>query len=156
MSWIESGPVSTPSRSTVTFVAVALAAVAVFGAGYGLHEVWRAGGPATAGAGDASQDAQAIAARPLVDLTAVEQKPPPAANAAPAANAVSEKDESDEEANSIAEKTAAAQAVQSKPAQQPGDIDQILTSPSERPQAPAKPSTDEGAPGSPSKSDVPF
>jgi hypothetical protein len=156
MSWVDHGPISVPPKSTVTFAAVLLAGVALFGAGYGVHAVWRAGGPASAGSGDQSQDAQAITARPLVDLTAAEQKPPPPANAAPAANAVAEKDESDEEANSIAERTAAAQAVQSKPAQQTGDIDQILTSPSEKPQAPAKPSTDESAPGAPNKNDVPF
>ena len=56
----------------------------------------------------------------------------------------------------IAAKTAAAQAVQSKPAQTQSDIDDILTSASERPQAPAKPSTDETPPSGPTKSDVPF
>ena len=154
MSWSESGPVSTPPRSTVTFVAAALAAVAVVGAGFGVHAVWRAGGPASAGSGDQGQDAQAISAKPLVDIPAVEQ-PPVTTNAAPAANATSAKDEDEAEANSIAAKTAAAQAVQSKPADQPTDIDQMMTSPSEKPQAPAKPNTDEGAPGAPTNS-VPF
>ena len=156
MSWTERGPISVPPTSTVIFIAVVLAAVALFGAGYGAHAVWRSTGPASAGSGDQGQDAAAVAARPLVDITAVEQ-PPPAANAAPAAaNAIAAKDESDDEANTIAQKTAAAQAVQAKPAQQPADIDQILTSPSEKPQPPAKPSTDESAPGAPAKSDVPF
>jgi hypothetical protein len=45
--------------------------------------------------------------------------------------------------------------VQSKTAQQPSDIDQMMASPTEKPQAPAKPSTDEGAPGAPTNS-VPF
>lgn len=157
MSWIESGPVSNPPKSTVTFVAVVLAATALFGAGYGAHAVWRAGGPASAGSGDEGRDAQAIGARPLVELPPAVVPPPPAANTAAAANATASEDRSDDEANTIAEKTAAAQAVQSKPAaQQPGDIDQILTSPSEKPQPPAKPSTDESAPGAPNKSDVPF
>ena len=137
----------------MTFVAVALAAVAVFGVGYGVHAVWRAGGPSAVGSGDEAQDSQAAIAKPLVDIPAVEQ-PPVATNAAPAAaNAVASKDQ--DEANSIAEKTAAAQAVQSKPAEQPTDIDQMMASPSEKPQPPAKPSADEGAPGSPTNS-VPF
>jgi hypothetical protein len=153
MSWSESGPVSTPPRSTVTFVAAALAAVAVFGVGYGVHAVWRAGGPASAGSGDQGQDAAAISAKPLVDIPAVEQ--PPVANAAPATNAAAAKNSDEAEANTIAEKTAAAQAVQSKPAEQPTDIDQMMASPSEKPQAPAKPSTDEGAPGAPTNA-VPF
>ena len=154
MSWSESGPVSTPPRATVTLVAAVLAGVAVFGVGYGFHEVWRAGGPSVAGSGDQNQDAQAVIAKPIVDIPAVEQ-PPVAANAAPAANAVAAKDADEEEANSIAEKTAAAQAVQSKPAQQPTDIDQMMASPSEKPQAPAKPTTDESAPGTPTNA-VPF
>jgi hypothetical protein len=153
MSWSESGPVSTPPRSTITFVAFALTAVAVLAAGYGAHAVWRAGGPAAVGSGDQSQDAQAVNARPLLDIPGVEQ--PPVANAAPAANAVAAKDQDAAEANTIAEKTAAAQAVQSKPADQPTDIDQMMASPSEKPQAPAKPSTDEGAPGAPTNA-VPF
>lgn len=152
MSWSESGPVSTPPRSTVTFVAAALAVVAVVGVGYGMHAVWRAGGPASVGSGDQGQDAQAIGAKPLVDIPAVEQ--PPVANAAPAANATAARNDEDE-ANTIAAKTAAAQAVQSKPAEQPTDIDQMMASPSEKPQAPAKPSTDEGAPGAPTNA-VPF
>jgi hypothetical protein len=153
MSWSESGPISTPPRSTVTFVAAALAAVAVFGVGYGVHAVWRAGGPASVGSGDQGQDAQAVAAKPLLDIPGVEQ--PPVATNAPAANAVASKDQDEAEANTISEKTAAAQAVQSKPADQPTDIDQMMASPTEKPQAPAKPSTDEGAPGAPTNS-VPF
>ncbi|HEX3407228.1 MAG TPA: hypothetical protein VHS81_08325, partial [Caulobacteraceae bacterium] len=75
MSWSESGPISTPPRSTVTFVAAALAAVAVFGVGWGVHAVWRAGGPASVGSGDQGQDAQAVAAKPLLDIPGVEQPP---------------------------------------------------------------------------------
>jgi hypothetical protein len=155
MSWSETGPVSTPPRGTVTFVALLLVAAAVFGVGFGMHSVWRVGGETAAGSGDASQDAAAASARPLVDIPAVEQ-PPVATNAAPAANAAA-KDEDEDEANSIAEKTAAAQAVQSKTAEQPTDIDQMMASPSEKPQSAAKPSTDESAPGGPAtNSSVPF
>lgn len=155
MSWTETGPISTPPRSTVTLVAFLLAAAALVGVGYGVHEVWRGGGSVGVGSGDEARDARAVAAKPLIDIPAVEQ-PPVAANAAPAgANAVADKDQDEADANTIAAKTAAAQAVQSKPADQPPDIDQLMTSPSEKPQAPAKPSTDEGAPGGPNNS-VPF
>ncbi|HEY1426170.1 MAG TPA: hypothetical protein VGF50_05815, partial [Caulobacteraceae bacterium] len=65
------------------------------------------------------------------------------------------KDQDEAAANTIAAKTAAAQAVQSKPADQPPDIDQMMTSPSEKPQTAAKPTTDEGAPGAPTNN-VPF
>ncbi|HEY1425049.1 MAG TPA: hypothetical protein VGF50_00125 [Caulobacteraceae bacterium] len=155
MSWTESGPVSTPPKATVSLVAVALAAVALFGVGYGVHAVWRGLGPAAAGSGDEARDSQAVAARPLVDIPAVEQ-PPVTTNAAPAAaNAAAAKDQDEAAANTIAAKTAAAQAVQSKPADQPPDIDQMMTSPSEKPQTAAKPTTDEGAPGAPTNN-VPF
>jgi hypothetical protein len=154
MSWSESGPISTPPRSMVTFVAIVLAGVAVFSVGYGVRATMRAGGPAAAGSGDQGLDSQAAIAKPLVDIPAVEQ--PPVAAAAPvAANAAAAKQDDEDDANSVAEKTAAAQAAQSKPAQQPTDIDQMMASPSEKPQPPAKPSADESAPGSPTNS-VPF
>jgi hypothetical protein len=156
MSWSETGPVSTPPRATVALVAFVLVGAAVFGVGFGMHSVWRVGGDAAAGSGDESRDAAAVGARPLVDIPAVEQPPVAANAAAPAANTAA-KDEDEDEANSIAEKTAAAQAVQSKTAQQPTDIDQMMASPTEKPQPPAKPSTDESAPGGPaSNSSVPF
>ena len=157
MSWSEAGPISTPPRSMVTLVAIVLAGVAVFSVGYGVRATMRVGGPAAGGTGDQGLDSQASVAKPLVDIPAVEQ-PPVATNAAPAAaanTAASAKNDDEDDANSVAEKTAAAQAAQSKPAQQPTDIDQMMASPSEKPQAPAKPSADESAPGSPTNS-VPF
>ncbi len=155
MSWSEAGPISTPPRSMVTLVAIVLAGVAVFSVGYGVRATMRAGGPAAGGTGDQGLDSQASVAKPLVDIPAVEQ--PPVAAAAPAAanTAAAAKDDDEDDANSVAEKTAAAQAAQSKPAQQPTDIDQMMASPSEKPQAAAKPSADETAPGSPTNS-VPF
>ena len=57
---------------------------------------------------------------------------------------------------SIAGKTAAAQALQSKPSSPSGNIDDILTSPQEKPPAPVKSPTDEAPPTAPVKSDVPF
>ena len=156
MSWSETGPVSTPPRATVTLVALLLAGAAVFGVGYGIHAVQRAGGESGVGSGDESVDAQAVGARPIVDIPAVEQPPVATNAAAPAANTAT-KNTDEDEANSIAEKTAAAQAVQSKTAEQPTDIDQMMASPTEKPQAAAKPSTDESAPGGPAtNSSVPF
>jgi hypothetical protein len=60
-------------------------------------------------------------------------------------------------ADALAAKAAAAQAVQAKPSKPTGNIDDILTSPSEKPPAPVKPSADEAPPpGAPVKTDVPF
>lgn len=154
MAWIENGPVSLPTRPVITAVALAVGLAAVVGVGIGFRAGWRDGGHSSIGGIDSADDtAQAIPAKPLVDLPTV--TPQQTTTAAPAANATADNDD-DEDTNDIAEKTAAAQAVQSKPAQAGADIDDILTSSSEKPQAPAKPATDEDAPGSPVKGDVPF
>ncbi|MGH6957632.1 MAG: hypothetical protein ACREEW_13285 [Caulobacteraceae bacterium] len=152
MAWIENGPVSIPPKPVVRTVAVLVAVVALAGIGYGLREGWRDGGRSAIGATDSTDDvAAAVQAQPLVTLPPVE--PPAPSNAAPAANALADKDE--DAANAIAEKTAAAQAAQSKPAQSVPDIDDILTSSSEKPQAPAKGSGDQSGAGS-AKNEVPF
>jgi hypothetical protein len=126
MAWIDNGPVSVPSNAVIGVVALCIAVAAVGGVGLGIKASWR-------------EMPQPIAA------------PAPTNTAAAATNTAKEADDSDD----IAAKTAAAQAVQSKPAQSSGNIDDILTSSSEKPQAPAKPSTDEAPPQAP-KSDVPF
>jgi hypothetical protein len=154
MAWIDNGPVALPTKPLVIFVGVILFAVAVGGAGLGVHAVWRPAGAASAGSGDEGLDAQAIAARPIVELPPPPQAAPVAA--APATNAAVVKKNDEDDSNAIAAKTAAAQAVQANPAKKASDIDDILTSSSEKPQPPAKPSTDESAPGVPAKSDVPF
>jgi hypothetical protein len=152
MAWIENGPVALPSRAVVTWAGAAIVIAAVAGGGLGLHASWRNANRPAIGEVDQTQDSQAIIAKPIVELPS--PPPPPAANAL-ATNAVAAKDvEADD--SDIAAKTAAAQAVQSKPSQAAGDIDDIMTSSSEKPQAPAKPTTDEDAPGAPAKSDVPF
>jgi hypothetical protein len=151
MAWIENSPVSLPSKPLVIFVGVILFAAAVGGAGLGVRAVWRSPGAATSGSGDESLDAQAIAARPIVELPPPPQAAPVAAVAAPP-----KKVDDQDDSNAIAAKTAAAQAVQANPAKKASDIDDILTSSSEKPQPPAKPTTDESAPGAPAKSDVPF
>jgi hypothetical protein len=148
MAWIENGPVSVPPTAVVVFIGVVLCGAAVLGAGIGVKASWRDTTRPAQGAVDTEASGQAINAQPIVELPQPQAAP---AAVAAATNAAKEADDSDD----IAAKTAAAQAVQSKPAQSSGDIDDILTSSSEKPQAPAKPSTDEAPPSGP-KSDVPF
>jgi len=149
MAWIENGPVSVPPTPVVVFVGVVICAAAIAGVGLGFKGSWRdATRPAQGSLADAQAADQAVLAQPIVEL------PQPQAAPVPAAAATNTAKEADDSAV-IAEKTAAAQAVQSKPAQTPSNIDDILTSPSEKPQAPAKPSTDEAPPTAP-QSDVPF
>jgi hypothetical protein len=154
MAWIDNGPVSLPSGRTLALAAALIGAAALVGAGFGFSAAWRGGAQRVAGAIDPNQDIdQAADAKPLVTL--VEPTAPAATNVAAANTAQAKKDdEDDDSSNEIAAKTAAVQAVQSKPADEPKNIDDMLASPSEKPQAPAKTTTDEEAP--PSKTDVPF
>ncbi|HZZ88434.1 MAG TPA: hypothetical protein VFE13_08865 [Caulobacteraceae bacterium] len=149
MAWTENGPVSTPSNTIVGVVALVIGIAAVGGLGLGFKASFRDASRPARGEIDTQISGQATMAQPIVELPQPQAAPPPT-NAA-ATNAAKAADDSDE----IAAKTAAAQAAQSKPAQPPPDIDQMLTSPSEKPQPPAKPSTDESPPSAP-KSDVPF
>ena len=148
MAWTQNGPVSLPPQSAVYVAASLVVALAVVGAGMGLRASWRErpaldSGDQTGAMDDASQ------AKPLVEIPSAPQAA--AANTA-TSSAADAADEAD--SNSIAAQTAAAQAVQSKPSRAPANIDDILTSNTEKPQAPAKPASDESAP--PSVSDVPF
>ena len=149
MAWTENGPVSTPSTAVVGVVALVIAVAAVGGLGLGFKASFRDASKPARGEIDTQVSGQATMAQPIVELPQPQAAPPPT-NAA-ATNSAKAADDSDE----IAAKTAAAQAAQSKPAQTAPNIDDILTSPSEKPQAPAKPSTDEAPPTAP-KSDVPF
>ena len=150
MSWTDNGPVSLPPQGVVWVAAALVGLAALSGVGVGFRAGWRDAGRPTVGGGDQTQPDSAVMAKPIVDVAAAEQPPPAAA----ATNATSQ----DEEAatNDIAVKTAQAQALQSKQATSTATIDEILTPPTEKPQAPAKPTTDESAPGGPGKSDVPF
>ncbi len=124
------------------------------GVALGLRAAWRqSGAPSLAGGtAEAASDDDTLTAKPIVDL------PAPVAAPEPTKDADNDTNDADEaKADAIAAKTAAAQAVQSKPAKTGGDIDAILTSASERPPASAKPTSDEAPPpGPPVKSDVPF
>jgi hypothetical protein len=154
-AWTPNGPVSSPPRALAYFAGFVLVVLAVAGVGLGLRAAWRQAGAPSIGGGvaEASSDDDTLTAKPIVDL------PPPVAPpeaAKDADNAVNNADE-DSKADAIAAKTAAAQAIQSKPAKPGGDIDDILASTSEKPPSAAKPSADEAPPpGPPVKSDVPF
>lgn len=154
MAWVEDGPVSTPPRSLAYLVAGIMVITAGVAAALGFQATLRDGAPSLfSGRGGAHETQQTIEARPIVQLPVA---PPPAAVKA-ASNAVA--DEADKgDSNSLAAQTAAAQQIQAKPSKPAGNIDDILTSPSERPQAPAKPGADETPPGAPdpAKSEVPF
>jgi hypothetical protein len=150
MAWIENGPISLPPPTVAAMAGLAIFACALGGIGLGFVGSWRNAQRPSGDIIDQSQGLdQAPIAKPIVDITAAQQQAP-AANTAAADNSVSADDNGDN-SNSIAAQTAAAQAVQSRPSKS-ADIDDILTSRSEKPQAPAKPSTDENAP----PSDVPF
>ncbi|MBA3812097.1 MAG: hypothetical protein H0X27_10755, partial [Caulobacteraceae bacterium] len=124
------------------------------GIALGLRAAWREAGAPDLATGHAQSVAgdDALIAKPIVE------PPPPVADAEPAkdedkADATTDKAKSE----TLAAQTAAAQAIQAKPSQPAGDIDQILTSASEKPPPPAKPAADETPPpGPPVKSDVPF
>src|SRR5579863_5506092 len=148
MAWTDNGPVSVPPRPVVYGAALVVALAALSGVGIGIRAAWRDNRPELSG-GQAGPDDQAVIARPIVDIPAVEQQAA-AANVATTGSAAA----ADETAasNELAAKTAAAQAIQSKPSQSSGDIDAVMASSSEKPQAPAKPAQDE----TPPKSDVPF
>jgi hypothetical protein len=150
MDWIENGPVSLPPRTVVTIAAALVFVAAAAGAGLGFHAVWRGTGPSLPGDVDQADISQAVAARPIVELTPTAPPPPPAEAAA---NTAKEEDADADDTNEIAAKTAAVQAAQSRTAETPANIDQLLTSSSEKPQAPVKPAQDED---SAAKSDVPF
>ena len=151
MAWIDNGPVSVPPTPVVVFVGVVICAAAIGGVGLGFKASWRDANRPARGQVDTQASGQAILAQPIVEVPQP-QAAPKAANAIVAdTNAAKDDDDSDD----IAAKTAAVQAAQSKPAQSAGNPDDILASPSEKPQAPAKPSTDEAPPSGP-KSDVPF
>jgi hypothetical protein len=149
-AWTENGPISLPPKSLALSVGAALCLLACVGVGMGIRASWKEnGGPDLAGAASESADsADALTAKPIVDLP-----PPPVADAA---NEVTADTKDDSKDDAIQERTAEAQQVQATTSKSGADIDQILTSPTEKPPAPAKPATDETPPGPPVKSDVPF
>lgn len=151
-AWTENGPVSLPPRSLAFGAGAVVALLALVGLGLGFHAGWRDGSdPSTDGTGASHINGAGIPdARPVVEIA-----PPvaPGPSAEDAAKAAADKAAADK-AKELAAQTAAAQALQAKTAKPEGNIDDILTSASEKPPAPAKPSGDETPP--PVKNDVPF
>ncbi|MEO7026717.1 MAG: hypothetical protein ABI056_04100 [Caulobacteraceae bacterium] len=149
-AWIDNGPVSLPPRILAYGAASLILLLAAAGVGLGMRAASRDSGAPDLGSPVQDDPGQAkLAARPTV------QAPP----AAPSDDAQSNADETADAAKSdnIAEKTAAAQEVQAKPAKAAPNIDEILASPTEKPPPAIKPATDEAPPPSaPVKTDVPF
>ncbi|HEY1926684.1 MAG TPA: hypothetical protein VGG92_04400 [Caulobacteraceae bacterium] len=146
-SWIENGPVSLPPRALAYGAGAIVLVLAVVGGGLGFDAAWRRqAGPELNATGPANQPGDLVA-KPIVEIA------PPA----PAPEESKDEDTADDQANDEAKAdalTAAAQANQGKDAK--GDIDQIMTSPTEKPPAPVK-APPEAPPGTaPVKSDVPF
>jgi hypothetical protein len=151
MAWTEHGPVSVPSAPVVGVVAFLIGLAALGGVGLGVKASWRDANRPARGLVDTQASGQAILAQPIVELPQPQAAPKATNTIVADSNSAKNADDSVD----IAAKTAAVQAAQSKPAQSAGNPDDILASPSEKPQAPAKPSTDEAPPSGP-KSDVPF
>ncbi|HWA61888.1 MAG TPA: hypothetical protein VG939_10970, partial [Caulobacteraceae bacterium] len=145
-AWTENGPVSIPSRPIAYTAAAVLALVAAAGLGLGFKAALRGGVGAVAGASGKAADDGATDAQPIVVL------PPPVA--APAQQAKKDDQTDAEKAQEAAAKAAAAQQIQAKPSKPDQNIDDILTSASEKPPAPVKPATDEAPPAT--RSDVPY
>jgi hypothetical protein len=118
----------------------------------GLRAAWHdSGAPDLGAAVDSAADQSLLTAKPIVET------PPPVA---PVENTAAKDEAADADqakADALAAKEAAAQEIQAKTSKPAGDIDDILASPTEKPPAAVKPSTDEAPPSSaPVKTDVPF
>jgi len=149
-SWTENGPVSLPPRSIAYGVGALLLVLAVAGVGLGYRAALRQSG--APGLDDASASADGtLIAKPIVDLPPAVTAPEPAKD-----DKKADADADKAKADALARQLAAAQAIQAKPSKTAGDIDDILTSPSEKPPAPAKAPDEAPPPGPPVKSDVPF
>jgi hypothetical protein len=153
-AWIENGPVSLPPRKVAYWAGAVVAILALIGIAIGFRAAWREA-PVPGSGADTSLGLpgdDTLTARPIVVL------PPPVVAPTPdQALAKADDAAAADKAAAIAKQTAAAQAVQAKPSKPPGNIDDILTSASERPPARARPGpADEAPPSAPVKSDVPF
>ncbi len=149
-AWIESGPVSIPSRPLAVGAGVTVAILAIVGFALGFQTSIQRTGASGLGvtAGRTSSHDDELIAKPIVELA------PPAP--APVAEKSGSDDGDDDKADAIAAQTAAAQAIQAKPSNGAGNIDDVLASPTEKPPAAPKVITDGTPPGTPVKSDVPF
>ncbi|MFI4933465.1 MAG: hypothetical protein ACHP7N_02500 [Caulobacterales bacterium] len=151
MSWTDTGPITLPPKPVAYTAAGILAVVAILGVGLGVRASWRDARPSVDSGDQVLGGDQAILAKPIVEIPAAQQQAA-AANTVAANSAADQPDET-ADSNAIAAQTAAASAKSAKVA-----IDQSGDSGAEKPQAAARPSVDEGEPGSPqgAKTDVPF
>lgn len=146
-AWTPDGPISLPPRTLAYGAGAVIAAMALVGVALGFNASSRqSAAPGLEGAGQTVSADGVPIAKPIVEL------PPPVTAASDAADSAAT-NATDAAADTIDAQTAAAQAVQSKPSKALADIDQILTSRTEKPPAPVKTTTDEAPPV---KSDVPF
>jgi len=127
-AWTENGPVSLPPKPVAYGAGAAVAALALVGLALGFHTGWRDGG-APGGSTRRAADVGVQEARPVVEIA---PPTPPAPSAEDAAKAAEEAAAA-AKAKELAEQTAAAQALQAKTAKPQGNIDDILTSSSEKP-----------------------
>jgi hypothetical protein len=152
-AWTDDNPISLPPRGLAWGIGAALVLLAFVGVGMGLRAAWKdTGAPDLAGASAESVDsADTLTAKPIVELPA-----PAASNTAD--NTTADDSADDKSSDALQAKTAEAQQVQSTASKSGASIDKILASPTEKPPAPAKSTTDEAPPppGPPVKSDVPF
>jgi hypothetical protein len=155
LAWIDNGPISLPTPSLTRLVSGVIIVVALAGAGVGFRGAWRGDRPSF-DVSDSQGVDQTTLAKPIVEIQAAQQQAA-ASNTVAANSAVANADQTDD-SNAIAARTEAVEEAQSKAAGPPANVDELLTSQSEKPQAPAKGSDDEGAPGAPDKgaNDVPF
>jgi hypothetical protein len=150
-AWIENGPISLPPRSLAYGAGLAVLLFAAAGMGLGLEaSVRRAAGPDAGSGGNPQANDDALIAKPIVELA------PRTAAPEAAKNDTADADDEDAKSEALAEKTAAAQAIQARAANGGANIDDVLTSPTERPPPPTRAPADESAPGAPVKTDVPF
>jgi hypothetical protein len=150
-AWTGQGPVSTPPRVLAYGAAGALVILAFVGVGMGFKASQRGGGSDLSDQVASVDEAGTLTAKPIVQLPTA----PVASNTAD--NTAADEADNSDKASGIDVKTAEAQRIQATTSKSGPDIDTILTSPSERPTAPAKSAGDEAAPpGPPVKSDVPF
>jgi hypothetical protein len=150
-AWIENGPISLPSRTLAYGAGLVVVVFAVLGVGAGFEAAVRRGAePGLDAASGAGARDDAAIAKPIVDLA------PPAPPPEAAKDDSKDADADAAKADDLAAQTAAAQAIQAKPASAGGNIDQVLTSPNEKPPTTSAKGADEAPPGAPVKSDVPF
>jgi len=150
-AWTQNGPISLPSRTLAYGAGLAVVLFAVLGVGAGFEAASRrSAGPELDASAEAGAKDDALIAKPIVDLA----PPAPAPEAAKDADA--DADAEAAKADALAAQTAAAQAIQAKPANAGGNIDEVLASPTEKPVATPGKGADEAPPGAPVKSDVPF